>query len=104
MKLAAAPLVILSGCDTAGHAGAGDGLLGLTRAFLVAGARAVIATSWPVADRASSHLMVDFYSRAGDPIAALTAAQRAMLVRGRRDASGWSHPYFWAGYAVHGRP
>lgn len=106
LDLAASPLVVLSGCDTAGHAGAADGLLGLLRAFLAAGARAVVATAWPVADRASAALMERFYDglAAGDAVAALARAQREMVAAGRLDASGWSHPYFWAGYAVHGRP
>lgn len=102
LKLTNAPLVVLSGCNTAGHAGSSDGLLGLTRAFLAAGASAVVATHWPVADEASAALMADFHRNEGDAIAALASVQRAMLEQGRRQPSAWSHPYFWSGYAVYG--
>jgi len=102
LDLAAAPRVVLSGCNTAGHAQSSDGLLGLTRAFLVAGATSVVATHWPVADQASATLMADFHRQEGDSVTALAAVQRALLQGGRKDRSGWSHPYFWAGYAVHG--
>ncbi len=100
-------MIVLSGCDTAGRAGAGEGLLGLTRAFLAAGARAVIATHWPVEDAASADLMADFHrhlATEADAVRALREAQLAMLAVGRRDGTRVAHPFFWAGYGVHGRP
>ena len=96
--------VVLSGCATAGAAASSDGLLGLTRAFLAAGAGTVVAATWPVDDRATADLMVDFHRRAQSeaPIAALRAAQLAMLARGRDSGLACAHPFFWAGFLVHG--
>ncbi len=104
LGLARRPLVVLSGCVTAGHADRAHGLLGLLSAFLGAGARCVVATHWQVEDRASLELMQRFHRAEADPVTALTEAQRAVLARGRGDVSGWSHPLYWAAYALYGRP
>lgn len=104
----ASPVVVLSGCDTAGRPSSSEGLLGLSRAFLAAGARTVVATAWPVDDAASARLMVDFHralaERRGDAVAALREAQLSMLRRGRSEGLAIAHPFFWAGYVVHGVP
>jgi len=97
-----AELVVLSGCRTAlGREIRGEGLLGLTRGFLYAGSSRVIASLWPVRDRATAELMQRFYRalfRDGlDPAAALHAAQRSMW----RDPN-WRDPYFWAPFVVQG--
>lgn len=101
-----ADLVVLSACQTALGSGAiadvpaGDDWIGLTRAFLHAGAAKVVATLWAVEDRATADLMELFYrNRAGDgdDARALAAAQRAML----RDAST-AHPFHWAGVVLVG--
>jgi CHAT domain-containing protein len=95
-RLRGAPLVVLSGCDTLGHAGSADGVFGLARAFLAAGASGVIATFWPVADEASTELMADFHAAANGPaVDNLRATQ--LRLRNRR-----VHPYFWAGYTLYG--
>jgi CHAT domain-containing protein len=101
-----ARLVVLSACQTALGAGAladvpaGDDWVGLVQAFLFAGASNVMATLWPVQDRATADLMTRFYSAlaAGRPEAeALAEAQRAML-RNRATA----HPFYWAGFTLSG--
>ena len=97
-----AELVVLSGCRTAlGREIRGEGLLGLTRGFLYAGSSRVIASLWPVRDRATAELMQRFYRalfRDGkDPAAALHAAQRSMW----QDPT-WRDPYFWAPFVVQG--
>ena len=79
---------------------AGDDWVGLTRAFLHAGAGNVVATLWPVDDWATAALMERFYgaSPAGaDPAGALAAAQRAALT-----ASASAHPFYWAGFVAVG--
>ena len=59
-----AELVVLSACQTAvGQDRGGDGLVGLTRAFQIAGARSVVASLWNVADETTSDLMVRFHQR-----------------------------------------
>src|SRR5207248_3734676 len=87
LKLSAR-LLVLSACQTGLGSGAladvpaGDDWVGLSRAFLHAGAAHVVATLWPVEDRASADLMERFYERftaGADPVAALTAAQRTLL-------------------------
>lgn len=108
-RLRPAPaLVVLNGCRTAvAPALPGAGLLGLTRAWLLAGARAVVATLWQVPDE-EGDLFVSFYrhltrlerhgSRA--PALALREAQRDMLSR-----TDWrADPHYWAGYVVTGVP
>ncbi len=101
-----ARLVVLSACQTAVGAGAladvptGDDWVGLVEAFLYAGAANVMATLWPVEDRATAGLMGDFYGElaAGRPEAvALAAAQRAAL---RNSAT--ADPFYWAGFTLSG--
>lgn len=102
----AADLVVLSACQTGlasgalGDVPAGDDWVGLSQAFLTAGAARVIATLWPVQDQASAQLMQQFYRvyRLGDdPGRALAAAQRALLV-----APATASPYYWAGFQLVG--
>jgi CHAT domain-containing protein len=77
-------LVVLSACETAtGKPVPGEGVIALSRGFLYAGARGVVATLWPVRDAASEQLMIALYSqlaRTGrpDPPAALREAQLSM--------------------------
>lgn len=97
-----ADLVVLSGCQTAlGREIRGEGLVGLSRGFLDAGARNVIASLWQVPDRATAELMGSFYrallERGETPAAALRQAQLA--IRARR---GWSDPYHWASFVLLG--
>ncbi|HYU89650.1 MAG TPA: CHAT domain-containing tetratricopeptide repeat protein, partial [Gemmatimonadales bacterium] len=98
----AADLVVLSACQTGLGAGAladvpaGDDWVGLTRAFLHAGAANVVATLWPVEDWATAALMERFYegyAPGDDPSRALALAQRALLAT---PATG--HPFYWAAF------
>jgi len=99
-----ARLLVLSACQTGLAAGAladvpaGDDWVGLAQAFLFAGASNVLATLWPVQDRATAQFMERFYTElaAGHPEAeALALTQRAAA----RDR-GTAHPFFWAGFAL----
>jgi CHAT domain-containing protein/tetratricopeptide (TPR) repeat protein len=97
-----AELVVLSGCETAlGKEIRGEGLVGLTRGFLYAGAARVVASLWRVQDRATAELMARFYGallRQGlRPAAALRQAQLA-IARERR----WRDPYYWAPFVLQG--
>lgn len=105
-----AELVTLSACETGlGTEMGGEGLVGLTRAFLYAGARSVVSTFWSVADESTSLLMQALYGelrRGRSKDVALRAAQRA-LVRGPVPKQGgvgqdFSHPFFWAGFVLSG--
>ena len=95
-------LVVLSACQTAlGKDVRGEGLLGLTRGFMYAGASSVMASLWKVDDEATSELMRQFYTnmlRNGlTPAAALRAAQNNI-----RQKPEWSAPYYWAGFTLQG--
>jgi CHAT domain-containing protein len=97
-----ADLVVLSACQTAlGMEISGEGLVGLTRAFMYAGAPRVIASLWQVSDAATAELMKRLYAgilqRGLTPAAALRAAQVEMS-RDRR----WRSPYFWSGFVLQG--
>jgi CHAT domain-containing protein len=104
----AADLVVLSACQTALGSGAladepaGDDWVGLTRAFLHAGARRVVATLWPVEDVATAELMERFYeayAAGADPVRALARAQRAFAAQ-----AATAQPFYWAGFVAVGAP
>jgi CHAT domain-containing protein len=97
-----AELVVLSACRTAiGKNVRGEGLLGLGRAFMYAGAARVLASLWTVDDADTAELMAHFYRilfTEGRPAAeALRGAQRHMQRHPR-----WSHPYYWAAFSLQG--
>jgi CHAT domain-containing protein/tetratricopeptide (TPR) repeat protein len=98
-----ADLVVLSACQTGlGRAVTGEGILGLTRAFMYAGTPSVVASLWNVADRSTAELMVKFYrglDRTFDKAEALREA-KLELMRNPRYAS----PYYWAPFVLIGEP
>ena len=94
-------LVVLSACDTALGGGHADSVIGLANAFLIAGARSVVSTLWPIADDATPIFMSAFYGaiKEGKDLAtALRHAQRALLAN-----PDTSDPYFWAPFVLTGR-
>jgi CHAT domain-containing protein/Tfp pilus assembly protein PilF len=101
-----AQLVTLSACETALGSGyfteipAGDEFVGLTRAFLSAGASTVVASLWEVNDSSTARLMRNFYRKIseGSPSLSLAIAQRSML-HGDKDHR---HPYYWSAFVVVG--
>ena len=102
LKLAS-NLVVLSACSTAlGKEVRGEGLIGLTRGFLYAGASGVTASLWKVDDEATAELMSHFYGgifqRGLTPAAALREAQLAMWNQKR-----WRAPYYWAAFVIQGQ-
>jgi CHAT domain-containing protein/Tfp pilus assembly protein PilF len=101
LKLSA-DLVVMSACQTAlGKEIRGEGLVGLTRGFMYAGAPRVIASLWQIDDRASAEFMKRFYeAMLGQklrPAAALRAAQISMS----RDPR-WGQPHYWAAFTIQG--
>jgi CHAT domain-containing protein len=98
--------VTLSACETALGSGyfteipAGDEFVGLTRAFLSAGASNVVATLWQVNDSSTAQLMRSFYRQLSDQPASqsLAVAQRSML----HGDTSHRHPYFWSAFVVVG--
>jgi CHAT domain-containing protein len=97
------PLVMLSACETGlGKERRGEGVIGLTRAFIYAGAPTVGVSLWSVADKSTSELMPEFYRRllggqgSGAP-AAMRASQISMIA-GKR----YSAPFYWAPFVLVG--
>lgn len=105
------PLVVLSACETGlGREKRGEGVMGLTRAFMYAGAPTVGVSLWSVADRSTAELMTDFYKRllsppagatgtaaAVSPSSAMREAQLAMIA-GKK----YSAPFYWAPFVLVG--
>jgi len=97
-----ADLVVLSACRTAlGPEVQSEGLIGLTRGFMYAGAPQVLASLWSIRDNATTQFMKKFYeallARHETPEAALRSAQLAMIKDDR-----WNQPYYWAAFTVQG--
>src|SRR5258708_2566266 len=95
-------MVVLSACETAlGKDIQGEGLVGITRGFMYAGASRVVASLWKVDDAATAELMGKFYEGILKdrlhPAAALKKAQVEMRKKKR-----WSSPYYWAGFVMQG--
>jgi CHAT domain-containing protein len=97
-----AELVVLSACQTGlGKEIKGEGLVGLTRGFMYAGAARVVVSLWNVNDKATSELMTKFYEKmlkqGARPAAALRAAQVEMWRQKQ-----WQSPYYWAAFTMQG--
>jgi len=97
-----ADLVVLSACETGlGRDVKGEGLVGLTRGFMYAGAARVVVSLWSVSDRGTAELMTALYreilSKHQRPAAALRAAQLALLA-----SPAFHSPYYWAPFILQG--
>lgn len=96
-----AELVTLSACETAlGKKIEGEGVRGLTTAFLFAGAHSVISSLWKVADESTSQLMIDFYNQLLSGKNKASALQKAKLNLLKN--SKYNHPYYWAPFVLTG--
>ncbi len=100
-----ADLTILSACHSGeGAYLPGEGLLGLTRSFLLAGSRRVVASLWAVEEESTLRLLELFQEALARGMEPGQALQRAKLeLRRTMDPRGFSlaHPYFWAGWVLH---
>jgi CHAT domain-containing protein len=98
-----ADLVVLSACSSGlGRDVKGEGLIGLTRGFMYAGASGVVASLWKVDDDATAELMKYFYqamfTKGLSPSAALRDSQLTLSQQKR-----WQAPYYWAGFVIQGQ-
>jgi len=97
-----ADLVVLSACQTAlGKEIKVEGLIGLTRGFMYAGAPRVVASLWRIDDRATAELMTRFYRgmlKDGLPPAAALRAAQVSMSRDKR----WAAPHYWAAFTIQG--
>jgi len=100
-----ADLVVLSGCATAGGAYAdGEGTLGLHYGLRAAGARATLATLWPVDDRATADVMESFYAALAAGLPKDRALQRAQLAYLDAHEGLAASPFYWASFVLAGDP
>jgi len=116
MDLGQTDLVVLSACDTGrGEVNAHEGVFGLKRSFLAAGARQVVYTMWPVSDQGTRALMARFYHHLGQGLSNSRALRSARLELLHGDAvlleeglveepEQFQDPFYWAPFAVVGRP
>ncbi len=92
-------LVTLSACETGlGKVANGDDVVGLTRGFLYAGARSIVASLWSVDDKATAMLMESFYASL-----AQQSKQEALRSAQLKTREAFPHPFFWAAFQLTGR-
>ena len=96
--------VTLSACSTAlGRFFEGEGIVGLTRGFLYAGADSVVVSLWNVSDTATAELMRAFYTNLNRGLPRGEALRQAKLKMVRARNLEWTHPYFWAPFVLVGK-
>jgi CHAT domain-containing protein/Tfp pilus assembly protein PilF len=101
LDLEGTDLVVLSACETGiGEVRPGEGVYGLRRAFVIAGARTLVMSLWKVDDAATAALMSRFYRRLASGEDKAEALRQAQLEIRRVDA--WRHPFFWASFVFLG--
>ena len=97
-------LVVLSGCQTGrGQLLTGEGMVGLSRAFMYAGAKSIVVSFWNVSDISTCHLMESFYSHltTGMSIAAALRETKLQMLKSDNETR---HPYYWASFITIGKP
>lgn len=103
LDLEGTKLVVLSACETGlGQARSGEGVEGLRRAFVLAGAETTVMSLWKVDDEATRDMMVNYYQRleaGGGRSESMREVRLAMLAN---DAT--AHPFYWASFIVAGNP
>ncbi len=101
-----ARMAVLSACETArGRIGAGEGVVGISWAFFIAGCPTTVVSQWKVDSAAATNLMIPFYRflNSQNPKVAVSkaGALRQAMIGLMRDAR-YRHPYYWAGFVVMG--
>jgi CHAT domain-containing protein/Tfp pilus assembly protein PilF len=101
LDLSGTQLVVLSACETGvGQVQGGDGVYGLRRAFVVAGAQSVVMSLWKVDDEATRDLMIAYYRAIQSGAGRTEALRRAQL--GLLQNEKTRHPYYWAAFIASG--
>ncbi|HEX7878778.1 MAG TPA: CHAT domain-containing tetratricopeptide repeat protein [Candidatus Eisenbacteria bacterium] len=106
LDLSSVDLAVLSACESgAGETTAWEGLIGLRRAFEIAGARHLVVSLWSVGDAEARDWIGAFYQaylEAGEPPPAAARTAALELLRARRAAGRSTHPFYWAGFLTVG--
>lgn len=95
--------VLLSACNTAAGEQGGAAMSGLVRGFFFAGGRSVLATHWAVETASAAALTAATFSAQAPRAEALRLAQ-VRMIEGQLGGGRWSHPFYWAGFALFGDP
>jgi CHAT domain-containing protein len=98
-----AQAVLLSACNTAAGEQGGAAMSGLVRGFFFAGSRSVLATHWAVETASAAALTAATFAAKAPRAEALRLAQVDMI-QGTLGGGRWTHPFYWAGYALFGDP
>jgi len=102
LDLSATHWAVLSACGTGtGAIQSGEGVLGLQRAFRIAGARTLITSLWAVEDNAAQQWMIALYDTKPDAITAVRHASLTILDE-RRANNQDTHPFYWAAFVASG--
>jgi CHAT domain-containing protein len=95
-------LVVLSACETGlGDVADGEGVYGLRRAFVLAGAESLLMSLWQVGDRRTADLMQQYYERLGQGSGRSEALRQVQLAALQNPAD--RHPYYWAAFFLSGQ-
>jgi CHAT domain-containing protein len=96
-----ADLAVLSACDTArGRIGAGEGIIGMSWALMMAGCRSTVVSQWKAVSASTAELMIAFHRELAQGRSKAAAMRRAQLALRRNEA--WRHPFYWAPFIVMG--
>jgi CHAT domain-containing protein len=100
-----ADLVVLSACETGlGKQVKGEGVIGLTRALLYAGAKNIIVSLWQVSDESTKELMVDFYKNLLEKPSSTSYAEHLRKAKLKLIKEGkYAHPFFWSPFILIGK-
>jgi CHAT domain-containing protein len=93
-------LAVLAACETArGRVGAGEGIVGMSWAFFVAGVPTTVVSQWKVDSEATSEMMVEFHKNMKKNKSKAESLREASV---KLMKNGYDHPYYWAGFIVVG--
>ncbi len=96
-------VVVLSACNTGvGEVKTGDGIYGLRRALVLAGSETQLMSLWPVSDKGTKELMIDYYSRLQKDEGRADALRNVQLTLLKNRKLGRSHPFYWASFIQSG--
>jgi len=104
LRLQAKPTVVLSGSYTAAGSITEDGIVGLPRAFIAAGAKSVLATMWATSDAAAPELLKEWHKALKTTGSQSKALRAAMLAFKDHEGGKFKHPVYWAGFTLLGNP
>ena len=106
LNLKRCELAVLSACETnAGPRQRGEGTWALSRGFLAAGSRRVVASNWTIDDKAAATLIAQFCAALAQNRGAVQTDYAGALHRAQLDVRGqtaWQHPYYWSSFVLIG--